>query len=353
MGRSKKDLGQFYTTECHYILKDLPGPPDDCKCIIEPFAGKGDLIQYIKTAGYTYIPIEAYDIDPKYPGVIERDTFFDKPDYTDAWVITNPPYLARNKSKDKQIYDTYHSNDLYKCFMRILIDSECRGGIIIIPAGFFLSSRDIDNTLRNDFMEKYTILRINYFEETVFNDTSTTVVAFSFIKSQQINKLQQVEWVIYPSGITKTFEMSCDKNWIIGGEVYQLPTLQKVSIQRHVVGQKLKDNQQQTFMTLTAIDSGTADGKIKMEYRKDYIYQAKESSRTYATLRITGKTLTEQQQIDLCRHFNDFIEQKREQTHSLFLPQYRESKQYARKRIPFELAYRIILYILNNNIKNT
>jgi hypothetical protein len=40
------------------------------------------------------------------------------------------------------------------------------------------------------------------------------------------------------------------------------------------------------------------------------------------------------------------IEKKREETCSLFLPQFRESKEYARKRIPFELAYGIIRHII-------
>jgi hypothetical protein len=59
-----------------------------------------------------------------------------------------------------------------------------------------------------------------------------------------------------------------------------------------------------------------------------------------------GKTLTNEEQKELSRKFNEFINQKRKETWSLFLPQYRESKEYARKRIPFELAYDIVLYLL-------
>lgn len=45
---NKKKKGQFYTTNCNYILEDLPLPPQDARCIMEPFAGKGDLITWIK-----------------------------------------------------------------------------------------------------------------------------------------------------------------------------------------------------------------------------------------------------------------------------------------------------------------
>jgi hypothetical protein len=40
------------------------------------------------------------------------------------------------------------------------------------------------------------------------------------------------------------------------------------------------------------------------------------------------------------------LEKKREETWSLFLPQFRESKEYAMKRIPFELAYKILSHLL-------
>ena len=59
--------------------------------------------------------------------------------------------------------------------------------------------------------------------------------------------------------------------------------------------------------------------------------------------------LTEDEQINLCLKFNEFIEKKREETWSLFLPQFRESKEYARKRIPFELVYNIILHLQTLN----
>jgi hypothetical protein len=59
-----------------------------------------------------------------------------------------------------------------------------------------------------------------------------------------------------------------------------------------------------------------------------------------------GKILTNEEQKELSIKFNEFVNQKRKETWSLFLPQYRESKEYARKRIPFELAYDIVLYLL-------
>lgn len=346
----KKDKGQFYTTNCAYIFSGLNMPPKDIRCIIEPFTGKGNIVKWIKgLKGLNDIPIEMYDIDPKYTGAIKRDTLLDPPDYSGSWVITNPPYLARNKSKDKRVYDLYNTNDLYKCFILSLCkQSNCRGGLIIVSSSFFLSPRDIDVRCRNEFMSKFKINKVKYFEETVFEDTPTTVVAIDFEKSNKVLHEQIIEWIFMPSGTRKSFKMSSLDRWIVSGNIYNLKG--SVKVRRHIAGQKLNEGEYQTFITLHAIDSGKEE-LIKLEYRKDHIYPAKESSRTYATL-ITNKELSDQDQKKLCDIFNDFLSNKRYETHSLFLPPYRESKDYARKRIPFDLVYNLVSHIINDLIEN-
>jgi len=340
----KKLRGQFYTVNNSYILDGF-SLPSHARCIIEPFAGKGDLLEWLTTKGNT-LPVESYDIDPKREDIVKRDTLLEPPDYTDAWILTNPPYLARNKCEQKGIFDKYETNDLYKCFITSLtMGGTCAGGILIIPAGFFLSPRDVDVRCRAAFLSKYRLLNVRYFEETVFPDTTTTVVAFAFEKSEPLTE-QSVEWVSLPSREKRTFIMSTENDWIIGGDIYKLPVPQGVKVRRHVEGQTLKDGEQLTSMTLSALDSGTQDGRICLEYKEGYVYPAKDCSRTYATLCIQGKTLSADEQKKLCVDFNALVEKKRSETWSLFLPQFRESKEYARKRIPFELAYTIVLHLL-------
>ena len=338
--------GQFYTVNSSYILDGLSMPPASARCVIEPFAGKGDLLEWLVKNGNA-LPVELYDIDPKKEGVVKRDTLMDPPNYKDAWILTNPPYLARNKCDKKELFDMYDTNDLYKCFITSLTNQEqCAGGIFIIPAGFFLSPRDLDVRCRNAFLSKYKLLQVKYFEETVFPDTTTTVVAFSFERSPVLLEEQSVEWVSCPSGEKRVFKMSQEHDWIIGGDIYKLAGPAGVRVRRHVEGQALKEGEQRTSMTLSALDSGTKDGRICLEYKEGYVYPAKECSRTYATLCVKGKTLTLEQQKKICVEFNALVEKKRSETWSLFLPQYRESKEYARKRIPFELAYTIVLHLI-------
>jgi hypothetical protein len=195
-------------------------------------------------------------------------------------------------------------------------------------------------------MTKFRILKVRYFEETVFDDTSTTIVAVLFERSPTVLMSQEVVWELLPSKEVVSFPMTAANDWIIGGEIYALSTPPSLSVRRTVEDQALKDGEQQTWMTLNALDSGTKDGRLGLTYKKDYIYPAKECSRAYATLRITGTRLSEEQQVRLCTEFNEFIEAKRTETRSLFLPQYRESKEYARKRIPFDLAYRVLLHLI-------
>jgi len=343
---SKKTKGQFYTTNSDYILEGIDIPTNVNK-IVEPFAGKGDLLTWISNKSNKYI-VEAYDIEPKRADIIERDTLLNPPNYDKSFVITNPPYLARNKCENKNIFDLYDTNDLYKCFIKSLVKSGCEGGIMIIPAGFFFSSRTIDSECRDEFMKKYKILKIKYFEETVFDDTTTTVVVILFELSKEILTSQNIVWKMMPSGNDKTFNMSKENDWIIGGEIYNMESPKKIKISRHVEGVKLKEGEQQTFITLNALDSGKKDGRIKLEYKKDYVYPAKDCSRTYATIRILGMELSEEDQKLICVRFNELLEEKREEYNSLFLPQFRESKEYARKRISFELAYKIIGNIIIN-----
>ena len=343
---NKKTKGQFYTTKSDYILEGID-IPEYVNKIIEPFAGKGDLLTWLDKKSFKK-EMECYDIEPKREDIIQRDTLLNPPNYKDCWILTNPPYLARNKCDNKEVFDLYDTNDLYKCFIKTIITNECQGGIMIIPAGFFFSSRTLDNNCRSEFMSKYKIIKIKYFEETVFEDTTTTVVVVVFELSKEVLSEQKVKWILMPTREEKIFNMSATNEWIIGGEIYNLPTSKTIKITRHVEGNNLKNGEQQTFITLNALDSGKMDGRIKIEYKKDYVYPAKDCSRTYATIRVAGVELSEEQQKNICIIFNELLEKKRYEYWSLFLPQFRESKEYARKRIPFDLAYKIIGNIIMN-----
>ena len=54
-----------------------------------------------------------YDIDPKNDKTTTKDTLLNPIDYTNKWIITNPPYLARKR---------IGFNLAYKIISNILLD---------------------------------------------------------------------------------------------------------------------------------------------------------------------------------------------------------------------------------------
>lgn len=339
---SKKALGQFYTSHADYICSDFDLSMFKGKNIIEPFVGNGDLINFLKNKKIEGT-FEIYDKDPKIPKTVKMDTILNPPDYKNKFIITNPPYLARNKSSDKTLYDKYDANDLYKCHIKSYFpNNKPEGGILIIPLNFWCSIREQDCELRKLFLESYKVLRLNIFEEKVFDDTTYTVCSFLFIKT---NINEDINTFIYPSKKNIKLQINSNNNWKIGGEIYNLPQTDKYKITR-----LLKNGISNTKIKLFGLDSGTSTNNIRLEI-VDEPYYGKNTDRVFATIVIEPKVNLETQK-HIVEEFNKFIKEKRDQYHSLFLTNYRESKDHARKRISFDLVYSIINNILlkKNNL---
>ena len=340
---TKQKLGQFYTTNYDYILQNLYIPENIIK-IIEPFAGNGDLLNFIKDKdNYN---IECYDIEPKKDYIIQKNTILDPPNFNKSFILTNPPYLARNKSNDKELFDKYRTNDLYKCFIEILILNECLGGILIVPLNFICSIRKNDIDLRKKFISKYNIITLNIFEEQVFEDTTYTICSFQFEKKEQE---KEIKVYIYPSKIDFNIKLNKNNNYTIGGDIYNLEQNDKYKIDRAT---KLYDNKDNFTNILVKCIDDNINNKIGLKIVDDKIRDKyidntpKLSARSYAILVIKPKITIIQQQ-KLVELFNNFLNEKRNNCNSLFLSNYRESKEIARKRISFTLVYEICNYLLN------
>jgi len=336
---NKKELGQFFTTNYKYILSNLY-VPKDIKKIIEPFCGNGDLLNIIDKNKYI---LECYDIEPKHEYIKKQDTIKNPPNYKDAFIITNPPYLSRNKSNNKEMFNKNNVNDLYKCHIKNLLINHPIGGIIIIPLNFFCSIRNMDIELRKNFLNTYIIKQLNIFEEQVFNDTTYTVCSFQY--EYKLNSNQSIPITVYPSNIKLNFLLNNDNNYTIGGEIYNIQDYKDYKISR-----LLENEIPNTNLLLKAIDDNEKS-KIKLEYvSDDKIYYGKTTSRTYATLIIIPKISIDMQK-KIAEDFNIYLNEKRDKYNSLFLTNYRESKKIARKRISFDLAYKIVGMLLNKYSK--
>ena len=59
------------------------------------------------------------------------------------------------------------------------------------------------------------------------------------------------------------------------------------------------------------------------------------------------KIYTSEQEIIICNEFNKILESNRERYNSMFLTNFRNStSSYARKRISFDVGYKLISYII-------
>lgn len=346
---AKRALAQFFSTNAGYIFQGFPVPTS--KTVIEPFAGRGDLIEWTRTIGFNG-SIEAFDIMPQHPYITQQDTLRTPPSYVDKWVVTNPPFIARNKTTEhRDLYESYETNDLFKVFMLTLITNDGKpialGGYVIIPLNFLCSVRPMDISCRAKFFNAYKLIRINLFEESVFDDTTCTVMAIWFEKATESSLKQTFKIYRYPTGDNKDFTLSAAHKWLIGGGVYGVITNPTIHISRYVKGMNLNETDQLTNLLFTAIDSGTAVGRIGLSYTPNSVYEGEATSRTYATLVIQGMPrLTSEQQKTLATQFNKLFEELRTEHWSLFLTNYRESKEYARKRAPFSLCYQLVNHIL-------
>ncbi len=332
----KQQLGQFYTTNYKLILQNFK-IPNDIKNIIEPFCGNGDLLSFIENKeNYN---IELYDIDPKIKDCINQNTLINPPLYYNKFIITNPPYIARNKNINKEIYDLYKCNDLYKAFLIEITRNICLGGILILPLNFLSSIRKSDIKIRKLFFDKYSIISLNIFEERVFEDTTYTICSFLF-KQKETNTLTTINF--YPSNKNIYVNFHIQINNMIGGTIYNLKTGNIYKVYRATI----KTISPNTNIYVKCIDDKC---KIKLDLIEDknkYIDKTPNlSSRTYAIL-IIEPELSFQQQEKLIKLFNDLLDKWRTKYNSLFLCNFREGN---RKRISFELVYSIIKYILEQN----
>jgi len=318
--------------------------PENIKTIIEPFTGDGDLLNFIEDK--KKYKLECYDLDPKKDFIIKRDTIQNPVDHLNKFSITNPPYLARNKSADKSLFDKYNVNDLYKCYIINICTNSPIGGIIIIPLNFWSSIRKNDIELRNTFLKKFKVIQLNIFEEKVFDDTTYTVCSFQYrLRLDEDN--DEINTTIYPEDKNIIVKLNIKNNFTIGGNIYNLDNKDIYKVNR--LTSKNKDSHN-TNILVKCIDDNSSN-KICLKYVADkdiYIDETPNlSARTYATLVIEPAIDIKKQKL-LVDKFNTFLNAYREKYHSLFLTNYRESKDIARKRISFDLVYSIVGYILDN-----
>ena len=327
---------RHYTVNAELICKGLTDFIPEDATLVEPFVGKGDLLSLFPENKW-----EMYDIEPQIPDTVQQDTLHKPPDYNGKCVITNPPFLAKNKATDKTIFNMYDGyDDLYKIFIHTILNAE--GGIIIVPTNFLADERN--KAIRFQFFKKFEIMKVNFFTKPVFPTTTYTVCSIVF-KKRFIEPEAEIRqfYGFFPTEEDDEYEIQ-DNIFIqlekrFGYRLYGriFDSIKGVNYFCRYCGQSVS-----TCLTDIIVD--TIDPKQStMGARFNFgNYVGKQSDRASCRL-VCDKELTIPQQVWLIDRFNLYIEQIRLATHDLVLTNYRD---WNRKRIGFDTVYLIMSRLL-------
>lgn len=330
MGDLEKTI--HYTTESELICGNLIGYIPPTASLIEPFVGGGDLVQLFPNHNW-----ETYDIDTSTNAQNYQDTLNNPPCYKNKWVITNPPFLAKNKASNKAIFDLYGVDDLYKAFLISIL--ECDGGIVIVPTNFLSDERT--ESVRQKFFDKFEILELNVFTIPVFKTTTYSVCSFAFKRAEQ-SISRTVKCNVLPDNIQHTITLYAEYGYRLGGDIAS-----KIDNYPNYFGRLTATTPANKFITnikLYGLDSRTE--RIHVSFEDPYV--GKNTDRVYATF-VCDMKISEQDQKTMITAFNEKFEQFRLDTFDLALTNYRD---FNRKRVGFDFAYRFLSMVYDEVVQH-
>jgi hypothetical protein len=314
---NKKELGAFYTTNADNILSKFKNLVKGKK-VIDPFCGEKDLLKWSEKNGA--VKTFGCDINQNVNPDININSIMHPLDYSHYdIVVTNPPYLLNNKTKNKAPFIMWDVKDLYKASL-LSIAKTANELIAIIPSNFIFDS---DNKFRNKFFSMMEIKAIECFDEAVFNDTTTRVCIIHAVKgiTTHINGYE-------------LYNTKIGKNW------YKLIERGKNDVKR------LTQNNTDGFISnicVSTTDTGSDGGEIRA-YIGEPFY-GKHSDRNLFTA-VFEKELTKKEQEYIVSEFNRLLNKYRVQYDSMFLTNFLAGKNGTmRKRISFKDALSLISVI--------
>lgn len=290
--------------------------------LVEPFVGCGNLLQ-IYSGNW-----ELYDLQPKDIQATIQDTLLNLPNYTNKTVITNPPFLARNKNPDKTIYNKYGVSDLYQAFLKTLVGA--KNGILILPLSFLTNSQN--EQIRMEFFSQYKLVGLNIFTEKRFDNTTINVCSFAFEKGSA----ETFNGPIWLNGKPIELSLSRAGGWKIGGE--WLKQFEKV---KPIFIRYTSDTQIPTCIDAELLDTQTKPFHL---YFSETPYKGLQTDRMKATL-VCNVELSLEQQHKLIEKFNAEMTTVRETYHNLIFSTYRD---FGRKRLGLTELYKILTQLYYN-----
>ena len=193
-----KELGQYFTPIflAEFMVSLITKPKD--ALVLDPCAGTGVFPKALIKAGYKNV--KAYEVDPTLPNEspvkIEYKNFLEvKPEEKYDVIIGNPPYV-RWKNIPKEWREMFRNSSYYRPIMNGLSDLTYafiyhsvnmlkEGGELIFITPIFWTETLHGMRLREYLIERgHLELIINFNEMRIFNDVSSTIIIFKYVKTR-------------------------------------------------------------------------------------------------------------------------------------------------------------------------
>ena len=348
-GNSKRDLGQFFTRDSVWLrphirahIESLSRQYSEC---VDPFAGDGHLLELASEMGFQ---IHGYDIDERIcasKGWGEpNDSIRRVIPHDGAFILTNPPYLAKNSAKRmKSSMVEYFSpgfipmlddsrlnvlDDLFKLAMEQTL-AKYEDSIWIVPESGIQDLDDLPHWKNR--LHSVTIL-----EDNPFDDTEHPVCVMIFSTSKPTKEV----W----------------KNDILLGTYDELRRAHNQTAKGPSNLTHMKFNTPDGTLGYRAVDGTREDGSMRIKFCRgeELGYDRsniKVSSRhlTYVEIDLEGELLD-----SVIAEANSRIDAYRKTTHDVFLTAFMGNTKGGerRRRLDYKLARKIFNTAYRTAIKS-
>lgn len=320
---NKKNLGAFYTTNTEKVFGGYSNILAKQPSVVDPFVGEGFLLDYAKSLG---VPkVLGIDLNPYVAPDIVNNSLLN-PLKLDGFVFTNPPYLFRNKSGNKEVFDKWGVDDLYKASL-LMLSEFSEEGLVVVPQNLFL---DDDWDFRRQLFSVWNISNITWHDQVVFDDTNVRVACFQYRRGETNSLFGE------PLVDNKHHKLRLGFDW---WEILSIGSRSGVTCTRVT---ETEGSLSARNIVLYATDKGSKGGELHFQV-EEKPYMGKVSDRNKASFSFNSNKTDE----ELCLILNKTISEIRLKYGSKVLTNFLQSKSSTRKRVSFSQACNLIKYVIS------
>jgi len=307
-------------------------PPPSFTHILDPFPNE-DATAYLRSTFPTV---------PRWPVSEHDDVWLSPPPYTDKWVITVVPHGTATEAVGKAVVAKYNEHDVYKCFLKSLMDGGCAGAWLCLPLSLFLGLNGTG--VRLHLFSQYRVVAVNQFHGHVLRYDACSYVAVCIHRSPEPLLTQSILWSLAHERQSLPIQRADD--WVCCADLYRVPRRPTLKVTRLLSHSPVAPETHVTHLVLQAIDGGAVNARIRMRVDPHKQY-GDAASKNLTTLCVKGVVLTMAQQEQVAERWTLLVEELRQERWGLFLSPLDDQITYSRKRIGYKLAFILTEHVIS------